>query len=355
MNLPRTMKAAALFAPNDLRIVEKPVPTPGPGEVLVKVAACAVCGTDLEIIGHGLPGQPPFNGTFTPGHEYAGTVVALGPTVDEFQVGDRVVVEVHKGCGRCENCRHGMYTSCLNYGNLDKGHRANGFTADGAYAEYAVNHVNTLNKIPDDMDFDEATLITTAGTALYGLDSLGGWIAGETIAVTGPGPIGLMGVQCAKALGATVILTGTRDSRLELGRKLGADYTVNVRNENPVEAVRRITGGKGADYVLECSGAPKAAQEAIEMAKRGGKICLAAFNKEPVLVDLAMAVRNNISLFGIRGEGKGNVGRGLALMAQGKIEGKSLITHRFKLDDVNLALKTFAERIGDAIKVIVNP
>ena len=142
------------------------------------------------------------------------------------EIGDRVAVEIHAGCGRCERCRMGMYTSCLNYGlnygEHNKGHRANGFTTDGGFAEYAVNHVNTLVHVPDEMSDEEATLIVTAGTAMYGLDVLGGLIAGESLVVTGPGPIGLMSVAVGKALGAEpVILTGTRDSRLNLGTQAG--------------------------------------------------------------------------------------------------------------------------------------
>jgi len=127
MNIPDTMRAAVLAAPGDVRIVRKAVPSPGVAEVLIKVAACGICGTDLKVIDHGLPGQPPY-GDFTFGHEYVGTVVRTGGGVDEFEVGDRVAVEVHKGCGQCRNCIAGMYTCCLNYGQLDKGHRANGLT-----------------------------------------------------------------------------------------------------------------------------------------------------------------------------------------------------------------------------------
>src|SRR5205807_3866388 len=246
-----------------------------------------------------------FNRGFTPGHEYMGTIVKLGPTVDEFQVGERVTVEVHAGCGRCQRCREGMYTSCLNYGWREKGHRANGFSTDGGFAEYAVNNINTMVHVPDDMSDEEATLIVTSGTAMYGLDVMGGIIAGEGVVVTGPGPIGLMGVGVAKALGAQpVILTGTREPRLEVGRKLGADAVVNVTREDPVAAVGRITGGKGVQYVLECSGAPDALNQAARMVNRGGRICLAAFPADPVPVDLAFLVRNNIFVFGICGEGR---------------------------------------------------
>lgn len=358
VTIPDVMRAWALFGPDDLRLVERPVPRPDVGEVLVRVEAVAICATDLEILHHGLPalveGELPFNGHIL-GHEYAGTVVALGPTVDEFKVGDRVVVEVHAGCGRCQRCRQGMYTSCLNYSFRRKGHRANGFTTDGAFAEFAVNHVNTLYKLPDHISFEEATLVVTAGTALYGIDVLGGLIAGETLLVIGPGPIGLMAVACAKALGARVVLAGTRDNRLTLGRQLGADVTINVKREKLVDSVKEATQGLGADLVLECSGAPSAVNEALYASKRGGRVCLAAFSREPVLLDAAHLVRNNLYVYGIRGEGRGAVGRALALMTQGKISGSPFITHRFSLDELPKALETAELRLGDAIKVVVTP
>jgi L-iditol 2-dehydrogenase len=343
-------------------LTEKPVPAPGPAEVLVRVDAVAICGTDLEILYHGLPamieGELPFNKNFTPGHEYMGTVVKLGAGVDEFSIGDRVTVEIHAGCGRCERCREGMYTSCLNYGknygDQSKGHRANGFTTDGAFAEYAVNHINTLVHVPDAMSDEEATLVVTAGTAMYGLDAMGGLIAGKRLAVIGPGPIGLMGVAVAKALGAEpVILTGTRDTRLALGKKLGADYVVNVRREDAVESVQRITAGQGVHYVIECSGASNALNEAAQMVNRGGRICLAAFPLEPVPVDVAYLVRNNIYVFGIRGEGKGATHRAMALMSQRRFDATIIHTHTFPFKDLPTAIKYQRERIEDAIKVVV--
>jgi L-iditol 2-dehydrogenase len=356
--VPKTMKAWVLGGPNELKLVEKPVPEPGRAEVLVRIDAIAVCATDIEVLQHGLPaivdGGSPFNRNFTPGHEYMGTVVKLGPSVDEFEIGARIAVEVHAGCGRCQRCREGMYTSCLNYGFPAKGHRANGFTTDGGFAEYAINNVNTMVRVADHISDEEATLIVTAGTAMYGFDVLGGIIAGEGVVVTGPGPIGLMGVAVAKALGAQpVILTGTRDKRLEIGKRLGADHLINVTRENPVEAVMRLTGGKGVQYVLECSGAPNALNETAQMVNRGGRICLAAFPSDPVPVDLAHLVRNNIYVFGIRGEGKSATHRAAALMAQKRFEAKLIHTHTFPLAEVPTAIKYARERIDDAIKVVV--
>ncbi len=355
MKVPEKMKAAVLFGWNDIRIVERPVPEPDRDEVLIKVESCSICAGDVKIITRGMPKQPPM-GDFIIGHEYAGIVAGKGSSVDEFKIGDRVTVEVHKGCGRCRNCLDGKYTVCLNYGNKDKGHRANGFTTNGGFAEYAVNHVNTVSHIPDNISFDEATIITTAGTSLFGIERAGGFIAGDSVAVLGPGAIGLMAVQCAKALGSTnVILTGTRKERLDLGKKLGADHTVNVREEDAVTAIKSLTGGMGADLVLVTSGTSEALQQALRVVRKGGDITLLAHFDETVSADIGLAVQNGNNLYTIRGEGRQCTHRSLELMSEGKIRGKEIITHSYKLDQIREAFDVFMERKGGAIKVVVHP
>jgi L-iditol 2-dehydrogenase len=175
MTIPDKMKAVVLMGKNQLEVKEMPTPQPGPLDVLVKVEATAVCGSDVALIEEPWDAQPPY-GTFIIGHEYAGTIAAVGDTVDELQVGDRVAVEASLGCGRCRNCRLGNYTACLNYGNLKRGHRANGFTTNGGFAQYALNHINTVYKIPDSIEFNEAALITNLGCVLYGFQTTGGYV-----------------------------------------------------------------------------------------------------------------------------------------------------------------------------------
>jgi len=346
------MKAVVLHAADEMRVEQRPMPDPGSGEVLLKVNVTSICGTDVKVLHRKLLGQP--DGPFIMGHEYAGTVAALGPGVDEFKVGDRVAVEVHKGCERCENCIKGWYTSCLNYGNLAKGHRAKGLTCDGGFAEYAVNHVNTLYKLPDNLTFEQACMVTTAASPLWAIDLMGGYLAGETVLVQGPGPIGLLAVQLCKALGAErVILSGTRPERLEIGRRLGADFLINVRQESLARRVADITGGKGADSVLECAGGPTSMQEALESVKRGGRIGVVAWYAGPVEMDMNLAVRSNVRIYAARGEGGMNSGRSLALMSAGKLDADAIITHRFALDAVHEAFHTYVDRIGNALKVVM--
>src|SRR5205809_1965213 len=353
MSIPSTMKAVVLHGADDIRLEGLPVPEPGPGEVLLKVEVASICGTDVKVLHRKLQGQP--DGQFIMGHEYAGTVAVLGSGVDEFRVGDRVAVEVHKGCERCENCIKGCYTSCLNYGNFAKGHRAKGLTCDGGFAEYAANHINTLYPLPAGLTFEQACMVTTAASPLWAIDLMGGYLAGETVLVQGPGPIGLLAVQLCKALGAErVILSGTRDERLAVGMRLGADVLVNVRRESLPRRVAEITGGKGADSVLECAGGPTSMQEALESVKRGGRIGVVAWYAGPVEVDMNLAVRSNVRIYAARGEGGMNSGRSLALMSAGKITADSIITHHFELDQIHEAFQTYVNRIDNALKVAIH-
>src|SRR5437870_1385885 len=355
MGVPTRMAATVLVAPHRFELQQRPVPVPGDEDALVRVRACGVCGTDLKIIHDGMPDMPPY-GEFIFGHEYAGDIVAVGRTVDEFKVGDRVVVEAHMGCRRCENCIRGLYTACLNYGNIKRGHRANGFTTNGGLAEYALNHVNTLYRVPDGVSYEESTVVMTSGSPLFGLENAGGYFAGETVAVLGPGPIGLMAIQLVKALGATrVILTGTRESRLALGRQLGADIVVDSRKSDPVAAVMDATQGTAADLVIDCAGADETFDQSIKMAKSGGKILLVGFYHGPVTADVSHAVRRNVTIYTERGEGGTSVGRALSLLAAGRLTAKPLITHQFPLSRVHEAFEVLEKRIGDPLKVVLNP
>jgi L-iditol 2-dehydrogenase len=161
-------------------------------------------------------------------------------------------------------------------------------------------------------------------------------------------------VQLCKALGAErVILTGTRDERLEIGRRLGADFVINVRREKLDARVSEITSGKGADSVLECAGGPGSMQDALENVKRGGRIGVVAWYAGPVEMDMNLAVRSNVRIYAARGEGGMNSGRSLALMSEGKLVADPMISHHFKLDQIHEAFDTYVNRVGNALKVAI--
>ena len=350
------MTAAVLGEPGTIRVRELPVPEIGPEDVLVHVRRASLCGTDLAIRSRAFfPDGGPPRDVFVPGHEYTGVVAAVGPAIDELAVGDRVVTEAHRGCMRCANCLRGAYTDCLNYGRRASGHRAQGMTVDGGFAEYACNHVSTLHRLPDEVGFDAGVVLTTVGTVMHAFDVLGGLVVGADVAVIGPGPIGLLAVQVARTLGADrVTLVGTRPSRLALGHAFGADAVHDARICDAVAAVRAGSAGLGADIVLECSGAPTAVDDALRMTRRGGRIVLVGFYGAPVTADLNHAVVNGITLHTVRGEGSGAVPRAVSLARQGRLDTAALVTHHFPLAAIAEAFDTYAERRGDAIKVMLD-
>lgn len=273
-------------------------------------------------------------------HEFAGDVVSLGSGVTEFRIGDRVVAEPHKGCGKCINCIRGLYTTCLNYGNLAKGHRHYGFTVNGGYAEYVAIHINCLHRIPETISYAEGTIATAAGTALYGMERAGWTQPGDVVAIIGPGPIGLMAAQLAKVFGASqIILVGTRSSRLEVGKKVGADILINIKEEDLNERIKEITNGIGVDFTIEASGSQSGAAQAVGITKKSGRISLIGMYKEDVKIDLNRVVQYNITVAGSKAEGMWCLERIIPLMADGRIDVKPLITHRFPLEDINEAVK----------------
>lgn len=353
--IPASMSALVLTSPGKFEIRQVSVPTPGPAEVLCRIRAVAICGSDPEIIRGDLAGKWPPAYPFTPGHEWSGEVVALGRDIVGFAVGDRVAGEAHKGCGICRNCLSGRYTICLNYGKAESGHRHYGFISPGAYAQFNNYSVKSVKKMPDRVSFREGALVDTAGVTLHGMEQTG-VTAGGVVAVIGPGPIGLIAMRFAKALGAAKVIMIGRGSRLESALKLGADIAVHFEKEDPVEAVKRETGGEGVDQAFECSGAEGTFAQAVRMVRKGGSVALLGVPNDRVLEKLPYKyiVHNEIAIFGSRANP--NVSwKILESIAAGSLVVKDLITHVFPLENFASALDTFVNRREGAIKVVIEP
>lgn len=355
MRIPETMLAAFVAAPGEFAIRETATPALGAGEALIRVEACAVCASDAAMIRHPWPGQPPY-GRFIPGHEYAGTIVALAPDVDEFAVGERVAVEVHHGCGRCANCLTGYYTACLNWANHAKGHRANGLTAAGGFAQYAVNHASTLHRIPDRISCDEASLLTNLGCVLYGFELIGGYVAGDRVAVIGDGPLGLISAAVARLLGADeVILAGLDAHRLALASRMGADRIVDAAREDIVE-ILKPSPMRGVDVAIEASGSPTGLRHAALLPRWAGKLLVLGIpEREGPGMDFHDFIRGNKSMYAVRGEGFGNCRRAASLLRRGSIDLSPLISHVFPLSDIAEAFRTHEEKRDNAVKVVIRP
>ena len=351
--LPDTMQALVIQAPSRLEIRDVPVPEPGRNEVLVRVRAVSICGTDAHLIHGDYPGFWPPAFPFIPGHEWAGEIVALGPGAGGYgwTLGDRVAGTSHDACGVCQKCVEGRYNLCENYGKPGL-HRQYGHNHQGADATYVVQGIKTIFRLPDALSFDVGALVDPASIALH-VANRGGVRPGDTVAITGAGTIGLLAGDCALVLGAARVIVVGRGYRLAKAAAMGFE-TVDSTAGDPVAAVRAMTGGLGADVILECAGVPEMVNAALAMARRGGRVAGVGIPTEGVTINLQRLVLDEIELVGSRASA-GEMRRVMPLVEQGRVRVGELITHRFPLADFQQAIDTFNDRSSGAIKIIVNP
>jgi L-iditol 2-dehydrogenase len=349
------MKAVVLTGPGTFEYQEVPVPEPGFGEVLCRVRAVAMCGSDPKIISGKMAGKWPPQYPFIIGHEWAGEVVKIGPHTAGLAVGDRVAGQAHSGCGVCENCMKGDYTLCLNYGRDETGHRHYGHRSSGAYAQYNVFMAKSLTKLPDSVSFQEGSLVDTAGTGLHAIE-LVGLQPGAAAVVIGPGAIGLIAAKLARAMGAAKVLMVGRGRRLEAAEELCGCLGINFEKTDPVEAVRNMTGGTGADIVIECSGAQGTLDQAVNMVKKGGSVSLVGIPpleyREPV--SYAKIVLDQIHVQGSRANPNVS-GKVLNMIGSGLLTVDDLITHVLPLEKFAEGFDIFVNRKEGVLKVVFEP
>jgi L-iditol 2-dehydrogenase len=319
------------------------------------VQSTTICATDQKIAAGQFPGT---KFPHIPGHEFSGEVVATGPDVSELGPGDRVGVEVHAGCGRCPRCLEGLYQLCENYGKRETGHAHIGFTVPGGLAEYTVVPLKAVHKLPQALSWDEGAFTDNIGIALYAVER-GHLQPGESVVVLGPGAFGALAVQVARAMGAArVVLVGTRQERLQRMQHLGADALIAATGEDAIAQTRAALDGRGADLVVEFAGTADAARQAIQMARRGGRIVLAGSTgpgRELSGVDLSTIVRGHLDIYGSLANPRRISARGLELIARGAVDVQPLITHHFPLSEFQAAWQTFVERRDGAIRVMLHP
>jgi L-iditol 2-dehydrogenase len=348
------MQALVILEPNRTEVQEVPTPTPGPNEVLARVQAVSICGTDVHLVRGDYPGFWPPSFPFIPGHEWAGEIVALGPGAGlfGFQVGDRIAGTSHDACGFCQKCVEGHYNICENYGKPGL-HKQYGHNYQGADATYVVQGVKTVFALPDGISYDDGAIIDPASIALH-VARRGNVQPGDAVAITGGGAIGLLSGDAALVLGASrVIVVEPNEMRRAKAEEFGFE-TVDPSTVDPVETVRAMTGGLGVDIVLEAAGVPITVQWAIDMLRRGGRC--AAVGIPTVGVELAMQrlVLDELELVGCRASA-GEMRRVMPLVEQGRMRVHELVTHRFPLAEYDRALATATDRTSGAIKIIMKP
>ena len=315
------MKALVWERPYKVSVKDKERPHPMKGEVLIKTRSVGVCGSDLEIFKGGfVQALPPL----VMGHEACGIVEQTTEGVESVREGDRVIVDPGIFCGKCEFCRKGSYWQCDQRGILGMQGR------DGAYAEYFVMPSESCYLLPDTMSWDDAALIDIVADPLHAMDMLPLTI-GETAAVFGPGPGGLSFVQLVRLAGASlVILAGTRPERLAIGKTLGADVTINIQEENPVERILEITRGRGVDVAIEASGSVGALSQVLKVCRKQGKVMVFGIYSENASLDMQDMHRRELTILGSSGC-PWAMPRAVDLVASGKVRVAPMITHRVDL------------------------
>lgn len=334
------MKAVMKVAPGVGNVETRDIqePSPAAGQVKIAVKAAGICGTDIHIYYDEYRTNPPV----VMGHEVAGVVAELGEGVDGVQVGDRVTSETYfSTCGQCQFCRNGKPNLCAQ-------RRSIGSHVDGAFAEYLVVPAKNVHRLPDNVDFLAGALTEPLACVVHGVLDIHRAMPGGLVVVAGPGAIGLLTLQVLRAAGMRVIALGTDvdGQRLRLAKQLGAEYTLNVQREKPLDLVMELTGGYGAEMVCECSGAGPAAQQLLTLVRKGGHYAQVGLFGKPVAWDLDQLCYRELTASGSFATVPSSWTRALRLMAEGSVQTKPLVSEQLSLTEWSRALDLFESKSG---------
>ena len=349
-----TMQALVVLEPERFEIQEVPVPEPGPMEVLCRVKAVSICGTDSHLIAGDYPGFWPPAFPIIPGHEWSGEIVRLGPGAEKagWQVGDRVAGTSHDACGVCQQCVEGRYNLCENYGVMDL-HRQYGHNYQGADAEYVVHGVKCIFPLPESVSWEEGAVIDPASIALH-VANRAQIQPGDTVGIMGGGAIGLLGGEAAKIRGAGRVIVV---EPLEQRRRKALDMGFEVIDSSAGDAgatLREMTGGLGVDRIIEAAGVPITVQWSLAALRKGGRIAAVGIPNKGVEINMRDLVLYELEIAGSRASA-GEMRRVMPHVADGRMRLSEVMTHEFRLADYADALTTFRDPSSGAIKIIIKP
>ncbi|MGX4668346.1 zinc-binding dehydrogenase [Cerasibacillus sp. JNUCC 74] len=329
----------------NLEIQDKKEPIPGKDQVKIKIKYAGICGSDI----HTYEGHYKVQAPVTLGHEFSGEVVEVGDNVTEFKVGDRVTSETtFYICGECRYCRSGDYNLCDHRKGL-------GTHQDGGFAKYLIARKESVHVLPENVDYKSAAMSEPLACTYHAVSKTK-INEGDVVVVIGPGPIGLLTAQVAKSFGAKVIITGlTNDKiRLDKAKELGVDIAIDSQKSDVQKVVNKITSGYGADVVFECSGTVPAAKQGLDvLRKKGNYVQVGIFSQPAVPFDLEKVIQHEIHVVGSRSQHSADWEPALALMNEGKVNAKALVTHEFDITQWDEAYQVI--KSGDAIKVLLVP
>lgn len=340
------MKGAVFLGDKEIESRELPQPAPGQGEVVIAMKASGVCGSDLRPYRTAKAQRGDPATLKVGGHEPCGVIAEVGQGITIVKVGDRVMMHHYTGCGMCKMCRIGYTQMCLQH------HEVYGFTQDGGHQDFLRAPASTCVALPDELSFEEgAALACGTGTAFYALKRLS--ISGtETIGIFGQGPVGLSATLFAATLGARVIAVDVIPERLELAKHLGADVTIDASQENPVEAIKELTHGEGADATLDATGIPGVRINAVDSAMLWGRVCFVGEGYTTTFDVSPQIIHKQLTIYGSWTFSLSGLAEVARFVVERRVPLKELITHRFTLDRVAEAYQLFdAGRTGKVVLV----
>lgn len=335
------MKAVRKLAPGPghVALSEVPEPRPGPGQIKVRVRAAGVCGTDIHILHGGYRYAPPV----TLGHEFCGEVVEVGSDVRRVRVGDRVVINpsVAGTCGICRHCRVGRYMLCSRRASL-------GSLGDGAFAEHCVTSEISALPLGESVPDEAGALAEPLACCVQATSEVTSVAPGDTVLISGPGPIGLLCLALVKLGGAVTVVCGTSGDgeRLALAREMGADATVEVTHEDLESGVLDLTRGHGVDIAFECAGVGPSVDQCLRAVAKGGRVVQVGVIERPVEIEFGLVLFKQLRVFGVFGQTWTAWETALGLLGRGAIDLAPFVTARYPLDQWRNAFEDMEERRG---------
>jgi threonine dehydrogenase-like Zn-dependent dehydrogenase len=333
------MQAVLFPGDRQVQLVEREKPRPGPGEVLIRTRASAICRSDMglyagtaTVVGGGAG-----PGLVIPGHEPAGEVEELGRDVEGLEPGDRVAGYLPVGCGRCEHCSAGYLMLCAKW-------RCVGFDIDGGDADYLVLPARNCLPLPDQVSFVGGAVMTDMVGSQYSTQKALGVHGGMTVGVFGLGPMGMAAVMVARAFGARVIAVDLIEARLEHARRMGADLAVNSAEDQPVEALRDATGGRGVDVAIDCSGSPIAQNAALDAVAKRGAVSFVGESRKTEINPSDQIIRKLLTVVGGWYFPLGEWAEISRFVVDNQLPLDDLVTHLFPLSDAEEAFRAFDNR-----------
>ena len=343
------MKALVKYeaGPGNMEIRDVPEPTVGPGQVKIEIMEAGICGSDLHIYHSdiAIPVRPPV----TTGHEFSGVVTDVGEGVTAFKPGDRVVSETaYHYCQTCDFCREGFYNLCVERRTL-------GYWFNGVFTKYTVVPAGRIHLIPDNVDFTTAAMTEPLACVVHAIYDLSRIVPSDVVMVSGPGAIGLMAMQVAKAHGATVVVTGTNMDldRLEMAKKLGADFAVNVQKEDVKAIFDSLSKGYGPDVVLECSGSAPGVDSGLNLIKKRGYFVQIGLPGKKIEFDIEKVCYKELHFSGSLGSRNHSWRTALKLLAEGKVVLKPLAATKLPITEWKKAFEMFENKEG--YKIFLTP